>query len=68
MSEKLRAHWTDDGVIFFGSGSTHTLTDAGGAPHRLAGLRSVKTLVSLRDPPPPPLAPIGFYIPRNTDR
>lgn len=55
----------DDPPVFFAQGSTHTLTDDGDPPHRLAGLRSVKTAVSLRARPQPHRRPIGFHIPRS---
>lgn len=54
----------DEPPVFFGQGSAHTLTDDGERPHRLAGFRSVNTLVSLRDRAPKPRRPIGFHIPR----
>lgn len=57
--------YEDDYPVFFGQGSTHTLTDDGERPHRLAGLRSVNTFVSLRDPPAEKPRRIGFHIPKR---
>lgn len=56
--------WYEDPPVFFGQGSAHTLTDDGDPPHRLAGMRSVNTFVSLRDRPKAKRRPIGFHLPR----
>ena len=52
--------------VFFGFGQCHTLRDED-APSRLAGLRSVNTHVSLRDPPRATRR-IGFHIPKRPTR